>query len=67
MKKGILLFFIIIPVFVWAQESADEDQYDKSRYENTEFYNVKDYTSKKSKSQQPKNIIFLIGDGMGTA
>ncbi len=64
MKKHLLLLFLIIPLFSRAQETQP-DQIDKSKYENQEFYEVKNYANKKPKSQTVKNIIFLIGDGMG--
>jgi len=66
MKKILILFFII-PVIGWAQNSPSTDQLDKTRYENKEYYEVKNYTKKRIKKKKPKNIIFLVGDGMGTA
>jgi len=38
---------------------------DSTVYQNTKFYKVKDYTKASPKVDKPKNIIFLIGDGMG--
>lgn len=64
MKKYLFLLFLIIPLFSRAQETQP-DQIDKSKYENQEFYEVKKYANKKPKSESVKNIIFLIGDGMG--
>jgi len=64
MKKLVAFLFLIIPIYSWSQDSV---AFDKSRYENQNFYEVKNYVKKKSKKQTVKNIIFLIGDGMGTS
>ena len=66
MKKLLFLFFIL-PLFSQAQNYTKVEEADKTRYENTTFYEVKDYTKKSSKKKVVKNIIFLIGDGMGTS
>lgn len=68
MKKYLFLF-LIIPVFSWAQnyDYTKIEELDKAKYQNTEFYEVKNYTKKKVKKKEVKNIIFLIGDGMGTS
>ena len=65
----IKLFFILfaIPFFSIGQDSIDVEELDKTRFENQEFYEVKNYTNKKIKASKPKNIVFLIGDGMGLA
>ncbi len=65
--KKILFLILIIPVFAKAQNYTKIEEADKTRYVNTSFYEVKNYTKKTSKKQVVKNIIFLIGDGMGTS
>jgi len=67
MKNFLLTLFFIIPSIGWSQDYIKPDLSDKTRYENQEFYEVKNYTKKKIKKTKAKNIIFLIGDGMGTA
>jgi alkaline phosphatase len=66
MMKRYLLVILCLPLFAHAQEPEGELQIDKSRFQNQDFYKVKNYTSKQPKSDV-KNIIFLIGDGMGTS
>jgi alkaline phosphatase len=68
MKKYLFLF-LIIPTFSWAQkyDYTKIEEIDKTKYENTEFYEVKNYTKKIKRNKEVKNIIFLIGDGMGTS
>ena len=67
--KNFLFLFFVIPVFGWAQDVnyTKIEEFDKTKYENTDFYEVKNYTKKKIKNTEVKNIIFLIGDGMGTS
>lgn len=67
MRKHFLFLFFIIPAIGWSQNYTKPEQLDKTRYENQDFYKVKDYATKKSSKQTVKNIIFLIGDGMGTS
>ncbi len=62
--KRLILLFLLIPILSFAQEAQPEP--DKSIYQNTEFYEVKDYAKKKP-GKNVKNIIFLIGDGMGAS
>jgi alkaline phosphatase len=62
--KKFLLIFLVAPLFSFGQET--EPEYDKTSFQNQEFYEVKDFTRKKPK-ETVKNIIFLIGDGMGTS
>jgi len=64
--KKLLFLFLIAPLFSFGQEAEQKPEYDKSTYQNQEFYEVKDFTKKKPK-ETVKNIIFLIGDGMGTS
>ena len=64
MKKHLIVIVLIFPLIGWAQDSL---KLDKSKYENQQFYEVKNYTKKAPKKQIVKNIIFLIGDGMGTS
>jgi alkaline phosphatase len=65
MMKRYLLLFLLAPLFSFGQET-EEQQIDKSSFQNQEFYEVKDYARKNPKSVV-KNIIFLVGDGMGTS
>lgn len=67
MKNYLLSILFIFPAICWSQDYAKPDQIDKTRYENKQFYEVKNYTKKKIREEKPKNIIFLIGDGMGVA
>ena len=64
MKKYSILILFVLPIFGWAQDSL---KIDKTKYANEHFYEVKKYTKKSSKKQIVKNIIFLIGDGMGSS
>ncbi len=68
MKKFLILFFAI-PTFCYAQkfDYTKIEEIDKTKYENKDFYKVKNYAKKKSNKKKVKNIIFLIGDGMGTS
>lgn len=67
--KRYLFLLLIAPIFAQGQDVnyTKIDELDKTRYENSDFYEVKNYTKKKIKNKQVKNIIFLIGDGMGTS
>lgn len=67
MKKQIAFLFFMLPAISWAQNYIKPEQLDKTRFENQDFYEVKDFTKKTSKKHIVKNIIFLIGDGMGTS
>ncbi len=64
-----LFLFLVIPVFGWSQNFnyTKIEELDKTRYENKDYYEVKNYTKKKLKKKEVKNIIFLIGDGMGVS
>lgn len=64
--KRYILIFLLLPFLSYAQDTEGEQKFDKSRYENQDFYEVKNYTKKQPKAEV-KNIIFLIGDGMGTS
>ncbi|MDX8338569.1 alkaline phosphatase [Draconibacterium sp. IB214405] len=64
----IALTMCILSVGAFAQDAyltAESEDTDKI-YQGTEPYEVKMYTQK-FKTDKPKNIIFLIGDGMGAA
>jgi len=65
MKRSLFLFFLL-PLFSKAQEADSIPAYDKSKYVASDFYEVKEYT-KKEPGTNVKNIIFLIGDGMGVS
>ncbi len=64
--KRYLLIFLLIPSVLFAQEGEKELQYNKSKYDLQAYYEVKNYTKKKPKAEV-KNIIFMVGDGMGAA
>lgn len=67
MKKHFLLIIFILPSIAGAQDYTKPEQIDKTKYENQNFYEVKNYTKKTPNKQVVKNIIFLVGDGMGTS
>ena len=67
-KLNLLSIFLVIGISVFAQ-----DQYLKAKSEDVEktylskdTYNVKEF-SQHFKNKKPKNIILLIGDGMGVS
>lgn len=65
MKK--LIFLVIIVSFSFslrAQENYKDVTSDEKIYPGGEAYEVKTYTHK-FKSDKPKNVILMIGDGMG--
>lgn len=62
----ILVFALLIPLSLRAQEDYRNIINTKTEYTNPRPYEVKTYPQINSK-QAPKNIIFLIGDGMGLA
>ncbi len=64
--KRALFILLAIPTFCFGQYTHIVDS-GKAVYQNTQFYEVKDYTAKKSKATKPKNVVILIGDGMGTS
>lgn len=59
---------LILFIFVISSAFSQQDVYEGkiSTYQNQNFYNVKTY-SHKFKSKRPKNVIVMIGDGMGVA
>lgn len=67
-RLSILIFFMGLGFSVLAQDAyMDAKAEDKEKtYVGGETYKVKTFTQK-FKSQKPKNIIFLIGDGMGVS
>ena len=67
MKKIAFLLYLALPSVAWSQNYTKPEELDKARFENKEFYDVINYTKKKSRHKKAKNIIFLIGDGMGTS
>jgi alkaline phosphatase len=62
--RTVLLFLLLIPFVSQGQE--DTLVYNKAKYEPQEFYKVKDYTKRKP-NDEVRNVIFMIGDGMGTS
>ena len=67
MKKYILFLFLTIPAISWGQNYTQPGELEKASFTNKDFYEVKNYTAKKVKKKKAKNIIFLVGDGMGTS
>ena len=67
MKRYLLFLFLTLPALGWSQNYTKPEQLDKATYANQDFYEVKNYTKNKTKKKFAKNIIFLIGDGMGTS
>lgn len=67
-RLSILIFFMGLGFSVLAQDAyMDAKAEDKEKtYVGGETYKVKTFTQK-FKSKKPKNIIFLIGDGMGVS
>jgi alkaline phosphatase len=65
MKRALFLLFVI-PTVCFGQYTHIVDS-GKAVYQNTQYYEVIDYASKKPKATKPKNVIILIGDGMGTS
>ena len=65
--RKFLFLLLLIPVFAQAQNYTKIEEADKTRYVNTSFYEVNNYTRKTPKKPVVKNIIFLIGDGMGAS
>jgi len=67
-KISLLVVFLLVGIAVNAQDQylkAKSDTTDKV-YISQDSYKVKSYTQK-FKSNKPKNIILLIGDGMGVS
>ncbi|MBF6598803.1 MAG: alkaline phosphatase [Fermentimonas sp.] len=59
-----LFLFIFIISSSFGQQKTHEGV--ESTYKNQDFYDVNSYTHK-FKSKRPKNVILMIGDGMGVA
>ncbi len=68
MRKYLFLL-LFIPTLVLAQKYnyTTIDSLDKTKFVNEHPYEVKNYTAKAIHGNKAKNIIFLIGDGMGTS
>ncbi|MDO5523257.1 MAG: alkaline phosphatase [Bacteroidia bacterium] len=68
MKRKIITFILPIAValFYSTTVAAQEQPDDLTLYQGGEAYEVKSYTQT-FKSDTPKNVILLIGDGMGVA
>ena len=67
-KLSVLLLVLLVVISVNAQDAylnASSEQ-DEKVYKSEQAYKVKTY-KQKFKSDKPKNIIFLIGDGMGVS
>ena len=62
-----LILMFSFSVFANAQERRLSRADSLKIYRGGEFYPVQNYPVKFSKNKRPKNVIFLIGDGMGLA
>ncbi|TLX70659.1 alkaline phosphatase [Labilibacter sediminis] len=64
----VILLLCLIPIStVWGQENYKEKD-TKFDFQNENFYEVKMYSSDELKfKKKPKNVILLIGDGMGVS
>ncbi len=64
----IILLLFLIPHSVFSQYSdSHTDSLAKIVYRNNRFYEVENFSSPKQDNTKVKNIIFLIGDGMGVS
>ena len=59
-----LILFLLYTSSIFGQQEVYEGR--ESTYKNDQFYEVETY-SHKFKSKRPKNVILMIGDGMGVA
>lgn len=59
-----LILFLLYTSSIFGQQEVYEGR--ESTYQNDQFYEVDTY-SHKFKSKRPKNVILMIGDGMGVA
>lgn len=59
-----LFLFLLYTSSIFGQQEVYEGR--ESTYQNDQFYEVDTY-SHKFKSKRPKNVILMIGDGMGVA
>lgn len=71
MKKNILVvvtLLVFLPFLVWAQENykSISNSEDAKIYPGGKAYAIKHYSEPKRKSK-PKNVILMIGDGMGVS
>lgn len=66
--KTRLFAFLFLFTCIISSTFSQQDVYEGavSTYQNQNFYNVKTY-SHKFKSKRPRNVILMIGDGMGVA
>jgi alkaline phosphatase len=60
------LLILLISFVSVLYTAAQDDNNSRSSYQSQSFYDVQTFPHK-FKSKKPKNIILLIGDGMGTA
>lgn len=65
------ILFAVGLTLIWATSSFAQEDYKvknlNTHYENSDFYEVVKLPEKVKFAKQPKNIILLIGDGMGVA
>ena len=65
MKRIIILIsLLLVSLFALSQQDYMDISSDIKKYPGGETYEVKKYPHK-FKSEKPKNVIFMIGDGMG--
>lgn len=66
MKTNIIVLMLLLLFTVTIQGQEKKFEGVESSYKNQDFYEVQTF-SHKFKSKRPKNVIFMIGDGMGVA
>lgn len=66
MKRNIIAIMILLLFTVTIRGQSKKYEGVESSYQNKDFYEVQTF-SHKFKSKRPKNVILMIGDGMGVA
>jgi len=64
----VLAMLCFLPMAATVAQENYKNKDAKNAYQNEDFYDVKNYSEKEMKfKKHPKNIILLIGDGMGVS
>jgi alkaline phosphatase len=72
-KSSIVKYFFLVAFFVAVTSVNAQETYKKvskapvETYQGGEFYDVKHYDNVRFSRKRPKNVILMIGDGMGIA
>lgn len=66
MFSTLIISYITLPSYAQEEYKDPKNKDLKELYPGGSFYEVQNYSQPK-KSKQPKNIILMIGDGMGVA